>query len=274
MKNYKEDGVISGPGGFRVQTFVNYKNAYWDKCESLNCELLSKCQKNFAKNKAIDCVFKFPKVRLTESEAVLENKYSYHNATGNTWLSRFLDIIDGTNTSADITIDKAIFTSWKNRPNEDTTLLVGSGSNDDNHQVGSDITPSFSQSGNTLTITTNLGSVDCNGLNTTVSASSATTSFTLTSVSGLATGGGDRLEIQLADDSFVRRDTAGISGSTVTITEALPAIPAAGRVVRQINNNVYLATSDDVMISGLPYGKFKSNSVTSVITHTMRLKGN
>lgn len=265
MERHKEDVIWQG--------LYNYKDADWTKCRDAQCPLISKCEKHIFAGLHIPCIYRendLPLVQIQEKEKLseLDNLFASHNVTSNAFLDAVIDHIVGDSTPA-LEISFAYFTSRFDPPDADTTIAI------DDHQVGSNITPTYSNSGRTITITINLATSDCNCLDTTVDDASftpTTTQFDLDSVTGLDTGGGDMIEINLGSTyGLVRRKIDSISTNRVTLTQALPIAPSDGDVVRQILSNVYICMANNTVISADAYGIFKSSSISRQITATLRL---
>ena len=86
-----------------------------------------------------------------------------------------------------------------------------------------------SQVGNKITCNWEMATTTANCLSTTVSAASSSTSFTLTSVTGLATSG-DLIQIKMSSGTVLRTITNRL-GNVVTIDLPLTGTPANGTVV-------------------------------------------
>lgn len=260
MEKHKKDITWQG--------LYNYKDADWTKCRDVQCPLISKCEIELFSKTDIKCIEnKIPLVKITEAEkqSCLDQEFSSHNVTSDAFLDAVIAHVAGTSTPT-LAADYGYFTSRFDPPDETTTIAI------DDHQVGANQTLTLAVSGKTITITITLATTACNCLDTTIAAGTwSTTVFDLTSVTGLDVGGGDMLQITMATYGLQEREIASISGSTVTLTEALPAIPAGGEVARQILSNIYICMADNTVISADAYGLFKSSAISRVITATLRL---
>ena len=136
------------------------------------------------------------------------------------------------------------------------------------NQIGGAKTPDDSiYTGYQTTFLTSFITSENNGLSTTVSAVTSSSQFDLTSVTGLAIG--DRVEI-----NDQKRTVANLSGSTVTLDEALTAAPTIGDVFLQIwgetglliNGDSVLGTRSRVADGGYAKDNTKAIFVESAIT--------
>ena len=275
MKKYKEDAVLSGAGGFRIQGLINYTDADWSECQKINCPKFLECENDFINKAHISCINPLKddkRVNIYEhaKSPELEGLYTKHNATGNYFLDAIVDHLVGDATPT-LEIDHAYFTSRFDPPDADTTVAI------DDHQVGSNVAITKDNVGRIITMTVNILSSSVNCLDTTIDDAvftPTTTVFDLDLVTGLDTGGGDMIQINLGTSyGLQERKIVSISTKRVTIDKPLPIAPSDGDVVRQILTNMYICMADNTVISSSAYGLFKDSSISRQISLILRVLG-
>lgn len=270
MKNYKEDV------DFSFQGFVDIKTANWKHCIERDCPLLPECEKSFAKTDDVDCIYPEKQVWYEcERQDIQEDGFSAmrHNATGNTFISDFLDNCRGTaSTSLEFNAG-AVSTRFNDEgePNGATTLVS------DGRILGFGTVIN----GGTYPMVTSKVTFDsssANTLSTTITGTPASkTTFDIVSASGLAIN--DLVYItQTAPLGRVPRKVTGLSSTTVTLNEALDSIPVSGNVFEQSWSRAYLLTNSDgsstgTVASSIPYTNTKASGTSKNITFTLRVKG-
>ena len=275
MKNYKEDVVIPGLG--RLQGFINTKTANWKNCIEKGCHILPACQKSFQDTQEVHCMYLVEKVLFEyDEQEINEPGFSAikHNATGNDFVSDIFAHFRGTSTPS-LTFNYAVASTLWNEvgePNESNLIA------DDANLIGWGAVANSGTGATCISIAT-FGVGDGNTLSTTISGVPAsTTTFDIADATGLIVN--DRVAItQTAPLGVVKRKVSVIAGTTITISEALDAIPVSGNAFNQEWSRLYLVTNGvDIPPSGTvasvaPYYYQKSATVSKAIYFTLRLKG-
>ena len=268
----------------RIQGLIKIKKSDFTLCKSSGCIHFNKCTS--VKPQDIDCIYKEPLVRFTDSKFNLEpdgfgklhklrsffkqlawrKRFggTFHNDTNQTFLNDLAKHLAGESTP-DLTTQFVAFSSAYDNPEKTTVLELELG-----RVVPSTVTRNNAQ----VVIEASFGLTDANTLLTNTGTPVSASQFNIVSTTGLQVG--DRVEVLLSalGDRVESRKVSVISGTLITLSTALSLTPTAGDTFRQMISRVQLvhggATS--TLNSGSPtsiaqYIDTKKSTDTLTITY-------